>query len=135
MSSSTVTYMSISSDSDLPPWGFHLMDPDEFEAPYLYLLTSPTALSPGYVVDSDPLEEDPEEDLADYPADEGDDEEEEEESSEDDDDDDDDEEEEEEEAEEDEDEEEEHLAPTNSAALPTIDPVPSSEETEPFETD
>ncbi|GKC66961.1 hypothetical protein Tco_1099559 [Tanacetum coccineum] len=126
MSSSTVTYMSISSDSDLPPWGFHLMDPDEFEAPYLYLLTSPTALSPGYVADSDPLKEDPEEDLeedlTDYPVDEGDDEEEEEESSEDDDDDDD-------------DEEEEHLAPTNSVALPTIDPVPSAEETEPFETD
>ncbi|GJY84669.1 hypothetical protein Tco_0498695 [Tanacetum coccineum] len=33
MSSSTVTYTSISSDSDLPPWGFHLMDPAEFEAP------------------------------------------------------------------------------------------------------
>ncbi|GKA15857.1 hypothetical protein Tco_0695604 [Tanacetum coccineum] len=35
---------------------------------------SPTALSPGYVVDSDP-EEDPEEDPADCPADGGDDEE------------------------------------------------------------
>ncbi|GKA06439.1 hypothetical protein Tco_0685663 [Tanacetum coccineum] len=33
MSSSTITYTSISSDSDLPPWGFHLMDPAEFEAP------------------------------------------------------------------------------------------------------
>ncbi|GJW31849.1 hypothetical protein Tco_0051881 [Tanacetum coccineum] len=33
MSSSTVTYTSISSNSDLPPWGFHLMDPAEFEAP------------------------------------------------------------------------------------------------------
>ncbi|GJZ15149.1 hypothetical protein Tco_0550826, partial [Tanacetum coccineum] len=39
---------------------------------------SPTALSPGYVADSDPeedsdedLEEDPEEDPVDYPADEG----------------------------------------------------------------
>ncbi|GJZ06408.1 hypothetical protein Tco_0540201, partial [Tanacetum coccineum] len=32
MSLSTVTYTSISSNSDLPPWGFHLMDPDEFEA-------------------------------------------------------------------------------------------------------
>ncbi|GKA67184.1 hypothetical protein Tco_0766992 [Tanacetum coccineum] len=32
MSLSTVTYTSISSDSDLLPWGFHLMDPDEFEA-------------------------------------------------------------------------------------------------------
>ncbi|GJU94425.1 hypothetical protein Tco_1319181 [Tanacetum coccineum] len=36
----------------------------------------PTALSPGYVADSDPLEEDPEEDPANYPTDEGDDEEE-----------------------------------------------------------
>ncbi|GJR45031.1 hypothetical protein Tco_1313134 [Tanacetum coccineum] len=36
----------------------------------------PTALSPSYVADSDPLEEDPEEDPANYPTDEGDDEEE-----------------------------------------------------------
>ncbi|GKB94979.1 hypothetical protein Tco_0981116 [Tanacetum coccineum] len=82
---------------------------------------SPTALSPGYVADSDP-EDDPEEDLeedpADYPVDEGDDEEEEE-SSEDDDDD---------------DEEEEHLAPADFT-LHVIDSVPSAEETEPFETD
>nr|GEX05795.1 hypothetical protein [Tanacetum cinerariifolium] len=52
---------------------------------------SPTGLSPGYVVNSDPLEEDPKEDpanyLADYPVDKGDDEEEANESSEDDDDD------------------------------------------------
>ncbi|GKE86210.1 hypothetical protein Tco_1559952, partial [Tanacetum coccineum] len=33
MSSSTVTYTSIYSDSDLPSWGFHLMDLAEFEAP------------------------------------------------------------------------------------------------------
>ncbi|GJZ00049.1 putative reverse transcriptase domain-containing protein, partial [Tanacetum coccineum] len=163
MSSSMVTYTSISSDSDLPPWGFHLMDPDEFEAPQspehappsreyvpgpkypdyvapsddeipvkdqsLPVNASPTALSSGYVADSDPLEEDreedPEEDLADYPADGGDDKEEE--SSEDDNDD--------EYEEEDEDEEEEHLASTDSAALPAIDPVPSARETEPFETD
>ncbi|GKG21068.1 hypothetical protein Tco_0383663, partial [Tanacetum coccineum] len=49
---------------------------------------SPTALSSGYVADSDlkeDLEEDPEEDPADYPVDEVDDKEEEEESSEDDD--------------------------------------------------
>ncbi|GKD68054.1 hypothetical protein Tco_1322144 [Tanacetum coccineum] len=81
---------------------------------------SPTALSPGYVADSDP-EDDPEEDLeedpANYPIDEGDDEGEE--SSEDDDDD---------------DEEEEHLAPTNFT-LHVIDSVPLTEETEPFETD
>ncbi|GJU21561.1 hypothetical protein Tco_1154903 [Tanacetum coccineum] len=87
MSSSTVTYTSISSDYDLPPWDFHLMDPDEFEEPqspeqappspdyvpgpeYLEYLApfddeipvedqplladaSSTALSPGYVADSD----------------------------------------------------------------------------------
>ncbi|GKE60604.1 hypothetical protein Tco_1510971, partial [Tanacetum coccineum] len=32
-SHATVTYTSISCDSNLPPWGFHLMDPNEFEAP------------------------------------------------------------------------------------------------------
>ncbi|GJS03830.1 hypothetical protein Tco_0320338 [Tanacetum coccineum] len=120
MSSSTVTYTSISSNSDLPPWGFHLISDAEPQSPkaapqspekappspdYVsgpkypeYLASSddeipvedqplpadvsPTALSPGYVANSDPLEEDPEEDL----ADEGNDKEEEEESSEDDDD-------------------------------------------------
>nr|GFA72014.1 hypothetical protein [Tanacetum cinerariifolium]GFA72024.1 hypothetical protein [Tanacetum cinerariifolium] len=45
---------------------------------------SPTALSPGYVDDSDPSKEDPEKDVADYPADRRADEEEEEESSKDD---------------------------------------------------
>ncbi|GJZ19079.1 hypothetical protein Tco_0555669 [Tanacetum coccineum] len=65
---------------------------------------SPTALSPGYIADSDPEEdeEDPEEDPADHPADGGDNDDNE--SSDDDDDDDD--------VEKDEeDEEEEHLAP------------------------
>ncbi|GJV95821.1 hypothetical protein Tco_1547398 [Tanacetum coccineum] len=75
---------------------------------------SPTALSLSYVANSDP-DEDHEEDLADYSANEDD---EEEESSEEDD---------------DEDKEEEHLALANSA-LPAIDSVPSAEETEPFET-
>nr|GEU68549.1 hypothetical protein [Tanacetum cinerariifolium] len=83
---------------------------------------SPIALSPGYVDDSDPLEEVPEddheEDLADYSADGGD--EEEEESSEDDDDDED------EAFEKDEDEEEEHLALADSVVLPAIDLVPSA---------
>ncbi|GKC22654.1 hypothetical protein Tco_1024804 [Tanacetum coccineum] len=76
----------------------------------------PIALSAGYVVDFDPLEEDPKED----PADEGDDDdkEEDEESSEDDD------EEEEDTSEEDEDEEEEHLASADSATLPAINPIP-----------
>ncbi|GJX54339.1 hypothetical protein Tco_0282708 [Tanacetum coccineum] len=92
---------------------------------------SPVALSPGYVADSD-LEEDPEEDSeedhADYPADGGDDDDE---PSDDDDDDTDDED---EEPFEDE-EEEEHLAPADSPAAPVIDPVPSAEDTEAFETD
>nr|GEU71650.1 hypothetical protein [Tanacetum cinerariifolium] len=52
--------------------GFHLMDPDKFEAPHLPTDASPTALSLGYVVDFDPLYEDP----ADYPIDKGDDDEE-----------------------------------------------------------
>ncbi|GJT82709.1 hypothetical protein Tco_1057051 [Tanacetum coccineum] len=168
MSSSTVTYTSISSDSDLPPWSFHLTDLAEFEAPeeapqsleqeppspdyvpgpehslspdYVpgpeypkYVASSedeipvedqplpadasPTVLSLGYVADLDPeedLEEDPKEDLADYPANGGDDEEEE--SSEDNDDD-----EEEETSKEDEDEEEEHIALVDSA---TATPPPS----------
>nr|GEU85694.1 hypothetical protein [Tanacetum cinerariifolium] len=83
---------------------------------------SPTTLSLGYVADSYPLKEDlevdPEKDLADYLANEGDDDEEE--SSDDD-------------AEDDEDEEE-HLVLTDST-LPAIDPVPSTEEIEPFEID
>ncbi|GJS42321.1 hypothetical protein Tco_0567364 [Tanacetum coccineum] len=92
---------------------------------------SPTALSSGYIADSDPEEdpdEDPEEDPADYHVDGGDDDDDE--SSDDDDDDDD----EEQEAFE-EDEEEEHLAPTDSSALPTKDPVPLAEDIEAFKTD
>ncbi|GKA46775.1 hypothetical protein Tco_0739658, partial [Tanacetum coccineum] len=87
---------------------------------------SPIALSPGYVADSDP-EEDPEEDsedgLVNYPADGGDgddddssnDDEEEEEASE--------------------EKEEEHLASADSVVAPVVDHVPSSEKTDPFETD
>ncbi|GJU88137.1 hypothetical protein Tco_1300560, partial [Tanacetum coccineum] len=83
---------------------------------------SPIALSPGYVADSDP-EEDYEDGLVDYPAnggdgnddDSSDDDEEEEEASE--------------------EEEDKHLAPADSVAAPVIDHVPSSKETEPFETD
>ncbi|GJU43234.1 hypothetical protein Tco_1200500 [Tanacetum coccineum] len=133
ISSSTVTYTSISFDSDLPPWGFHLMDPDEFEAPQSPEQAPP---SPDYVPDPEypkylapsddeiPVEDQP------LPFD----------AlpialspgymmwrrkrSEDDDDD-----------EKEEEKEEEHLAPTDSAALLAIDPVPSAEETEPFETD
>ncbi|GJV82509.1 hypothetical protein Tco_1522407 [Tanacetum coccineum] len=94
---------------------------------------SPTTLSPGYVVDSDPSEEDPnedpEEDPTGYLADGGydDDDEEEEESSEADDVD--------EEDEASDDEEEEHLALAESTTLHAIDPIPSVEDTEAFETD
>nr|GEW18586.1 hypothetical protein [Tanacetum cinerariifolium] len=72
---------------------------------------SPTALSPGYIVDFDPEEdeEDPEEDPADYPADEGDNDDNE--SSDDDDDDDD------VEKDEEDEEEEEHLAPANPSIV------------------
>ncbi|GJX41756.1 hypothetical protein Tco_0256746 [Tanacetum coccineum] len=150
MSSSTVTYSSISSDSNLPPWGFHLISDVEPQSPeeapqspkqappsldyvpgpeYLEYLApsddeipvedqplradaSPTALSLGYIDDSDP-KEGPEEDPEEDPANKGDDDEEEEESSEDDD------EEEEEASEEDEDEEEEHLALVDSATPPS----------------
>nr|GEW01222.1 serine/threonine protein kinase SRPK1 [Tanacetum cinerariifolium] len=98
---------------------------------------SPTALSPGYIADSDP-EEDPEEDLkddleedpADYPANRG---EEDKESSRDDVDDMD--EEEDSEEEDDDKEEEEHLASTDSSDVPINDHVPSAEETKPFEID
>nr|GEZ84600.1 hypothetical protein [Tanacetum cinerariifolium] len=46
MSSSTVTYTSISSNFDLPSRGFHLMDPDEFEVPHS---PKPAPPSPDYV--------------------------------------------------------------------------------------
>ncbi|GKA68776.1 hypothetical protein Tco_0768693, partial [Tanacetum coccineum] len=90
----------------------------------LHADASPTALSPGYVADSD-LEEDLKEDPANYPADEGDD----------DDDEEDEEEEDEDSEEEKEEEEEEHLAPADSTTLHAINPVPSTEDTEAFETD
>ncbi|GJW95219.1 hypothetical protein Tco_0174891, partial [Tanacetum coccineum] len=94
---------------------------------------SPIALSPGYVADSDP-EEDSEDGPVDYPTDRGDDDDddssnddkEEGEASE---------EEEDSEEEEAEEEEKEHLAPADSVVAPVVDHVPSSEETEPFETD
>ncbi|GKG18837.1 hypothetical protein Tco_0375936, partial [Tanacetum coccineum] len=68
---------------------------------------SPTADSPGYVLESDP-EEDPEEDPADYPADGGDDDDDENESFDDDEDDDD---------VDIKEEEEKHLAPADSTAV------------------
>ncbi|GKD69338.1 hypothetical protein Tco_1323428 [Tanacetum coccineum] len=95
---------------------------------------SPTALSSGYVADSDP-KEDPEKDHAYYPTDGGDGDDE---SSDDDDDDynaDDEDEEASEDEDDDDDEEEEHLAPANSSAVPVVDHVPSVGDIEAFETD
>nr|GEZ21735.1 hypothetical protein [Tanacetum cinerariifolium] len=79
---------------------------------------SPTALSPGYVVDFDLKkdEKDPKEDPADYPADRGNNYDDE--SSNDDDDDDD--------VEKDEEDKEEHLAPSDPSDVSTDDLVPSS---------
>nr|GFC97019.1 hypothetical protein [Tanacetum cinerariifolium] len=81
---------------------------------------SPTALSPGYVVDFDPEKEekDPKEDLAYYPTDRGDNDDDE--SSNDDDDDDD------VEKDKEDKEEEEHLAPADPSDVSTDDLVPSS---------
>ncbi|GJZ49762.1 putative reverse transcriptase domain-containing protein [Tanacetum coccineum] len=90
---------------------------------------SPTALSPGFMADSD-LNKDPEEDHADYPADGGDGDDE----PSDDDDDDTDDEDEEPFEDKDNDEEEEHLALADSSAVPVVDPVPSTRDTEAFET-
>ncbi|GJT47386.1 hypothetical protein Tco_0956101 [Tanacetum coccineum] len=83
---------------------------------------SPIAVSPGYVADSNP-KEDSKDGLVDYPADGGDG---------DDDDSSDDDEEGEEASEE---EEDEHMALADYVVAPVVDHVPSSEETEPFETD
>nr|GEX14071.1 reverse transcriptase domain-containing protein [Tanacetum cinerariifolium] len=81
---------------------------------------------PEYLVPSDD-EEDPEEDPINYPADGGDDDEEDDNGSFEDDDD------EEEEASK-EDEDEDHLASADSIALHAINPIPSAEDTEAFET-
>ncbi|GKA70778.1 putative reverse transcriptase domain-containing protein [Tanacetum coccineum] len=110
--------------------------PSHVEAPLkdqpLHADASPTTLSPGYVADFDP-EEDPEEDHADYPADEGDDDDEP--SNDDDDDDDTNDKDEEPFEDEDDDEEEEHLALADSSIIPVVDPVPSVGDTKAFETD
>ncbi|GJX93471.1 hypothetical protein Tco_0348057 [Tanacetum coccineum] len=107
--------------------------PSEDEAPMedqpLPADASPAALSPGYVLDSDP-EEDPEEDSeehADYPADgrDGDDKP----SGDDSDDNSDDDDEEPLEDEEDDEEEDEHPAPADSSVIPIVDPVPSTRDT------
>ncbi|GKD78595.1 hypothetical protein Tco_1341216 [Tanacetum coccineum] len=97
----------------------------------------PTALSPGYMADSDldeDPEEDPEEDHADYLADGGDGDDEP--SDDDDDDDDIDDEDKEPFGDEDDgEEEEEHIALTDSYAIHVVDPVPSTKDTKAFETD
>ncbi|GKD32499.1 hypothetical protein Tco_1248008, partial [Tanacetum coccineum] len=118
-----------------PP--FPITCPASLEDQPLPADTSPTALSPGYVADSDlneDPEEDPEEDHADYPADGGDGDDE---PSDDDDDDDDTDDEDDEpfEVGDDDEEEEEHLALADSSVVPVVDPVLSAGDTEAFETD
>ncbi|GKE14475.1 hypothetical protein Tco_1422052, partial [Tanacetum coccineum] len=164
MSSSTVTYTSVYTDSEpgrifwgadeepsdgdpqrvIPEYPEYLA-PSDAEAPLedqpLPVDASPTALSPGYVADSDPdedPEEDPEEDHTDYPANGGDGDDEPSDDDDDDDDTDDEDEEPFEDDDEDEDddgEEEEHLAPVDSSAIPIVDHVPSSGDTKAFKTD
>ncbi|GJY19997.1 hypothetical protein Tco_0392563 [Tanacetum coccineum] len=103
-----------------PPSPAYVPDPMELEhhVPVHVL----ELVYPEYLVlsDVDIHVEDPKEDLIDYAIDANDDKDEEEESSEDDD-----------------DEEEEHLAPADPTAVAylAVDPVPSVEETEPFEID
>ncbi|GJY82305.1 hypothetical protein Tco_0495681 [Tanacetum coccineum] len=126
---STVSYTSISSDSDPSAWGIPLMDASELPEmdPYKELehhvpMYIPEPVYSEYLVPSndDILIEDPKEDPVDYAADANDDEDEEEESSEDDD-----------------DKEEEHLAPADLIVVASlaVDHVPSAKETEPFEID
>ncbi|GJT39667.1 hypothetical protein Tco_0939532 [Tanacetum coccineum] len=103
----------------LAPADDEIISEDQPHADY----ASPIALSLGYVADLDP-EEDSKDGPLDYPADGGDDD--------DDDDSFDDDDEEEEEAL---DEEEEYLASADSVIAPTVDPIPSSKEIEPFKTD
>ncbi|GKB36010.1 hypothetical protein Tco_0880952, partial [Tanacetum coccineum] len=103
---------------------------------------SPVAESPGYIADSDSMEEDTDEDSIDYPDEPEDSEEDNDEDPEEDpseehepeNDDDDDTDDEDEEPTEDE-EDEEHLAPADSSMVPIVDPVPLAGDTEAFETD
>ncbi|GJX56613.1 hypothetical protein Tco_0286510 [Tanacetum coccineum] len=104
---------------------------------------SPTVESPGYIADSDSIEEDTDANSIDYPdkpedGEEDDDVDPEEDPSEEheleDDDDDDDTDEEDEEPTED-DKEEEHLAPADSSVVPIVDPVSSVGDTKAFKTD
>ncbi|GKE32661.1 hypothetical protein Tco_1451983 [Tanacetum coccineum] len=108
------------------------MAPSDAEAPIedqpLPNDASPTALSQGYVADSD-SEEDPKKDHADYPADGGDDVNDESSNDEEED------EEELEASKDDDEEEEEHPALADSSVVLVDDPVPSAEDTETFKTD
>nr|GEX08696.1 putative reverse transcriptase domain-containing protein [Tanacetum cinerariifolium] len=120
--SSTVTYTFVSFEE--PDYTNYLAPSDDYipvEDQPLPADASPVALLPGYIVDSDPMEdqEDPEEDPT-----EGGDNDDDESSSNDDDDD----------VEED---EEEHLAPADSTVVAslTVDHIPFTEKTEPFDTD
>ncbi|GJW60794.1 hypothetical protein Tco_0110129 [Tanacetum coccineum] len=116
---SSVSYISISSEAR--SWSIPTVNP--YEA--LEQVLPP--LSPTHIADAnleeDP-DEDPEEDPTDHPTNGGDDDDE---SSRDDADDED--EEEASEEEDDDEEEEEHLASADSSTVPTVDPVPSAEDT------
>nr|GFA82727.1 hypothetical protein [Tanacetum cinerariifolium] len=103
-------------------------DEAPIEDQFLPADASPTALSPGYVADSDP-DEDPKEDHTNNPADGGDGDDQPSDDDNDDDTDDED-----EEASKDK-EEEEHLALADSSAIPVVDPIPSARDTKAFETD
>ncbi|GJZ84967.1 hypothetical protein Tco_0650306, partial [Tanacetum coccineum] len=118
--------------------------PSPIEIPYI-----PEPEYPEFLVPSEdeapmedqplPADEDSEEEHADYPADggDGDDEPSDDDDDDDDDDTDDDDDDDKEpfEDEDDDEEEEEHLAPADSSAAPVADPVPSTRDTEAFETD
>ncbi|GJZ65223.1 hypothetical protein Tco_0621919 [Tanacetum coccineum] len=100
---------------------------------------SPTAESPGYIADSDSIEEDTNTDSIDYPdepedGEEEDDEDPNKELEPEDDDDNDDTDDEDEEPTEDE-KEEQHLTLADSSVVPVVDPVPSAGDTEAFKTD
>ncbi|GKG44992.1 hypothetical protein Tco_0495070, partial [Tanacetum coccineum] len=104
---------------------------------------SPTAESPGYIADSNSIEEDTDADSNDYPDEPEDGEEDDDEDSEEDpseeckpEDDDDDNDTDDEDAEPTKDEEEkEHLALADSSVVPVVDPVPSARDIKAFETD
>ncbi|GJQ90204.1 hypothetical protein Tco_0001343 [Tanacetum coccineum] len=155
---SALTYTSVSSDSDGPSsWGipfsqstrkcheYHVPTDDDIQVEDQPFANdaSLTPELPGYIADSDSMEEDTNEDSIDYPDEPGD-------GEEDDDDDPEEDPREEHEPEDDEDddgtydkdeeptkdeEEEEHLAPADSSVVPVVDLVPSSGDTEAFETD